>query len=279
MGPMVTVACLELAPEVGELARNAAMASRAIGTAARSGAQVIVLPELVTSGYCFESNDEARSVSISQDDPLFDQWSAEAGGAVVVAGFAERGDDERLYNSAVLIDTSGARTVYRKTHLWDTEQLFFTAGSAAAPVVPTAFGRIGVMVCYDMEFPEMTRSVALRGADLLVVPTNWPWAQRPAGMPAGEIVIAMAAAMANRMPIACCDRRGTERGQRWHQATTIIGGDGWPLATAGPDGVAVAEVDLAATRHKHLSSRNDALGDRRPDIYSRDEVSTTRPDG
>ena len=92
-----------------------------------------------------------------------------------------------------------------------------------APVVETAFGRIGVLVCYDMEFPEMTRSVALRGADLLVVPTNWPWADRPAGMPAGEVVIAMAAAMANRMPIACCDRRGVERGQRWHEATTIIG--------------------------------------------------------
>jgi predicted amidohydrolase len=266
--PTVTVACLELAPEVGQLARNAEMASKAIATAARSGAQVIVLPELVTSGYCFESTEEARSVSIRRDDVLFDQWSAEAGAAVVVAGFAELGDDDRLYNSAVLIE-AGARTIYRKTHLWDAEQLFFTAGSAASPVVQTAFGRIAVMVCYDMEFPEMTRSVALRGADLLVVPTNWPWAVRPAGMPAGEVVIAMAAAMANRMPIACCDRRGIERGQRWHEATTIIGGDGWPIATAGLDGVARAEIDLAATRDKHLSSRNDALGDRRPDVYHR----------
>lgn len=266
---MVTVTCLELAPEVGELARNQAMASAAIAAAARSGAEVIVLPELVTSGYCFASTDEARSVSIRRDDPLFQRWATEAGGAVLVAGFAELGDDDQLYNSAVLIDTGGVRAVYRKTHLWDTEKLFFTAGSVAAPVVSTAFGRIGVLICYDMEFPEMTRSVALSGADLLVVPTNWPLAERPAGMPAGEVVIAMAAAMVNRMPIACCDRRGIERGQRWHQATTILGADGWPLATAGADGVAIADVDLAGARDKHLSSRNDALGDRRTDVYGR----------
>jgi predicted amidohydrolase len=268
-GATVTVACLELAPEVGELERNVAMASAAIAAAAEAGAKVIVLPELVTSGYCFASTDEARSVSIRRDDPVFERWAAEAGGAVVAVGFAELGDDDKLYNSAVLIDRSGVRTVYRKTHLWDTEQLFFTAGSAAAPVVQTAFGRIGLLICYDMEFPEMTRSVALRGADLLVVPTNWPWAQRPAGMPAGEVVIAMAAAMANRMPIACCDRRGIERGQRWHEASTIIGGDGWPLAVANSDGLAMAEIDLAAAGDKRLSSRNDALGDRRPDVYTR----------
>ena len=265
----VTVACLQLAPQVGELARNVAMASEAIAAARRSGADVIVLPELVTSGYCFDSTDEARSVAIRRDDPVFQRWVGQAGGAVVVAGFAELGDDDRLYNSAALIDAAGVRAVYRKTHLWDTEQLFFTAGSDPAPVVPTAFGRIAMLVCYDMEFPEMTRSVALRGADLLVVPTNWPFAEKPAGMPAGEVVIAMAAAMANRMPIACCDRGGIERGQRWHEATTILGGDGWPLATAGADGVAMAEVDLAATRDKHLSTRNDALGDRRPDVYER----------
>ena len=124
----------------------------------------------------------------------------------------------------------------------------------------------------------MTRSVALRGADLLAVPTNWPWADRPAGMPAGEVVIAMAAAMANRMPIACCDRRGVERGQRWHEASTIVGRDGWPLATAGADGVAMAELDLAGTRDKRLSARNDALGDRRPDIYIRDKTVYDRPE-
>lgn len=264
---MAKIICCELAPVVGELENNMAMASGAIISAAHAGADVIVLPELVTCGYCFASTSEARSVSIQSNHPVFRRWSREAGGAVVVAGFAEHGEDELLYNSAVLIDGSGVRAVYRKTHLWDTEKLYFTPGSDPPPVIPTEAGRIGVMICYDMEFPEMTRSVALRGSDLLTVPTNWPWVDRPVGMPAPEVIIAMGAARVNRMPIACCDRRGVERGQRWSQASTILGADGWPFATAGASGVAMAEVDLSPGREKQISARNNVLRDRRPDVY------------
>jgi predicted amidohydrolase len=264
---MAKVICCELAPRVGELERNIATASAAVRSAAAAGADVIVLPELVTSGYCFESVEEARAGSIGADDPVFARWSSEASGAVLVAGFAELGVDGALHNSAVLIDGSGIRVVYRKTHLWDTERLYFTAGDAPPPVVETAVGRIGLMICYDMEFPEMARSVALRGADLLAVPTNWPWVDRPDGMPPPEVIIAMAAARVNRMPIACCDRRGIERGQRWNESSTILGADGWPVAVADISGCAVAEVDLLAGRDKHISGRNDVLGDRRPDVY------------
>ncbi len=264
---MAKVICCELAPSVGELDRNLAAASVAVRAAAAARADVIVLPELVTSGYCFQSVDEARSTSIRAAHEVFARWSDDAAGAVVVAGFAELGDDGNLYNSAVLLDGTGARAVYRKTHLWDAEKLYFTAGDAPPPVVDTAVARIGLMICYDLEFPEMTRSVALRGADLLTVPTNWPWVDRPDGMPAPEIVIAMAAARVNKMPIACCDRRGIERGQRWNESTTIMGADGWPLATADAAGTAVADLDLRAGRDKRISGRNDLLGDRRPDLY------------
>jgi predicted amidohydrolase len=185
----------------------------------------------------------------------------------VVGGFAELGDDGTLYNSALVVDRTGVRAVYRKTHLWNTEKLWFTPGSDPAPVVETDRGRIGAMVCYDMEFPEMVRSVAVRGADLLAVPTNWPWVERPDGLPAPEIVIAMGAARVNRLPIACCDRTGVERGQRWNAATAIIGVDGWVRATADDAGRAVADLDLAAARDKTVSERNDALGDRRTDVY------------
>lgn len=256
------MACCQLAPAVGELDRNLQMASAAIEQAA--GADVIVLPELVTAGYCFGSAAEARSVAIPPDHPVFRAWAT---GPVVIAGFAELGDDGALYNSAALVDGTGLRAVYRKVHLWDAEQLYFAPGREPPPVIATAAGRIAMMVCYDMEFPEMTRSVALRGADLLAVPTNWPWTDRPPGLPAPEVVIAMAAARVNRMPIACCDRQGAERGQRWNEATTIIAASGWPIATAGESGIAMAEVDLAEGREKRISSRNDVLADRRLDIY------------
>ena len=264
---MVTVVCAELAPVVGRLAGNVAMATAAVTAAAAAGAGVIVLPELVTSGYCFSSVAEARSLALRADDPVFAGWAAAAAGAVVVAGFAELAADGVLYNSAAVIDRTGVRAVYRKVHLWDTEQLWFTPGDRPPPVIDTEYGRLGVMICYDLEFPEMPRSVALRAADLLLVPTNWPWVDRPAGLPAPEVVIAMAAARVNRLPIACCDRRGVERGQRWNEASTIVGADGWPVATADPAGFVTATVDLAAGRDKAVSARNDVLADRRPEVY------------
>lgn len=259
------VTCCELAPRVGDLSHNLQLAAAAITAAASS--DVIVLPELVTSGYCFETSDEARSVALAADDPVFDEWQQLAGASVLAAGFAELGSDGVLYNSAVLFDGRGGRTVYRKTHLWDREKLFFTPGSVPPPVVDTRLGRLGLMICYDLEFPEQTRSVALRGAELLLVPTNWPWGERPDGWPNAEVVIAMAAARVNRMPIACCDRRGVERGQAWNEGTSIIDADGWPIATADESGFARAELDLLDGHDKRISDHNDVHADRRPELY------------
>lgn len=260
---MITVACCELAPEIGRLDDNLAGATAAIQAAAAAGADLVVLPELVTSGYCFESPQEARASGLAGDDRRFDAWAA--AGPVVVAGFAEAAPDG-LFNSAILLD-GDRRTVYRKTHLWDREKLFFTPGPEPPPVVATRLGGVAIMVCYDLEFPEMTRSVALRGADVLAVPTNWPWVDRPQGMPAPEVVVAMAAARVNHLPIACCDRRGEERGQRWNQGTVVIGADGWPLAAPADDGVALAELDLGATANKSISPRNHLFADRRTEMY------------
>jgi hypothetical protein len=80
----------------------------------------------------------------------------------------------------------------------------------------------------------------------------------------------MAAARVNRLPIACCDRTGVERGQRWNEATVIVGADGWAQASAGSSRRAVAALDLVASRSKAVSPRNDLLGDRRPDVYGAD---------
>jgi predicted amidohydrolase len=158
--------------------------------------------------------------------------------------------------------------VYRKAHLWDREQEWFAPGDEPAPVVDTPVGRVGVAVCYDLEFPEVTRGLAVRGAELIAVPTNWPLVDRPAGERPPEVVIAMAAARVNRVAIACCDRAGTERGQVWTEGSTIVSADGWPVAAAGPGpGAATADVDLGRSRDKRIGARNDALADRRPELY------------
>jgi predicted amidohydrolase len=268
----VRVACHQLAPAIGELEANRDAALAAIDAAAGAGAQVVVLPELAASGYVFEDAAEARALAEPADGPTVAGWagSAAAHGLVIAGGFAERGADGVLYNSAALVDPGGVRAIYRKAHLWDRELLFFAPGDAPPPVLDTPHGRISLMVCYDLEFPEWTRSAALRGAELLCVPTNWPREPRPEGEHPMEVLRAMVAASVNRMAIAACDRCGAERGVEWVAGTAIAGPDGWLLA--GPPEVPepallVADVDLAAARDKALGPRNDALRDRRPALY------------
>ena len=268
----IRVACQQLAPVVGELAANRERALAAIDAAADAGAQVVVLPELASSGYVFESAAEARSLAEPADGPTLAGWAARAAarGLVIAGGFAELGADGRLRNSAALVDASGVRAVYRKAHLWDREPDWFAPGDTPPAVVDTPHGRIGLIVCYDLEFPEWTRAAALRGAELLCVPTNWPREPRPGGERPMEVLRTMVAAATNRMAVAACDRCGAERGVEWVAGSAIAGPDGWLLAgppEAAEPALLIADVDLATARDKALGPRNDALADRRADLY------------
>ncbi len=266
---MTRIACQQLAPALLDLEANRTLAREAIREAVAEGAEVVVLPELITSGYVFASPEEASSVAIGRDHPIIAEWAAQAAAAdiLIAAGFCERGEDGQTYNSAVLIDPTGLRAVYRKLHLWDREKLVFTPGSGLPPVIDTRVGRVAVIICYDLEFPELTRTIALQGAQLLLVPTNWPLVSRPDGERPGEVSIAMATARINRMAIACADRLGTERGQEWTGGTSIIDVDGWVRAETRAPGMISAEIDLAAALDKRFTDHADAHADRRPELY------------
>lgn len=267
---MTRVAVQQLAPVLGDLPGNRALALAAIREAIDAGADVVVLPELVTSGYLFATPEEAAAAAIGRDDAILAEWAGEAARAdvVVVGGFCERGEDGKIYNSAALVDATGLRAVYRKLHLWDGEKRLFAPGAEAPPVVDTRLGRVAVMICYDLEFPELTRSVALAGAQLLAVPTNWPLVPRPEGERPPEVVVAMAAARVSRMAIACADRLGTERGLEWTGGSSIVGVDGWVAAASAEPGLLLADVPLEDARDKRLTDRSDVFGDRRPELYT-----------
>jgi predicted amidohydrolase len=267
----VDVAVCQLAPVLGDVAGNVERGCAAVESAVARGAEVVLLPELVTTGYAFEDVDELRAVAEPADGPSVGAMVEVAGrtGAVVVGGFAES-DAERLHNSAFVVDGTGLLAVYRKAHLWDRELLLFTPGSSAAPVVSTAVGRIGVAICYDLEFPEWSRAAALAGAELLCVPTNWPAQEWPQGEHAPQLVHAQAAALASRVFVAVCDRVGAERGTDWAGGSGIVSPDGYPLTETSRGGgvqTVLASCDLARAREKRTSARNDALHDRRPDLY------------
>ncbi|AWY39930.1 carbon-nitrogen hydrolase [Pseudomonas putida] len=269
------VACCQLAPKIGDLAYNRTLTERAIRSAALQGAQVVVLPELVQSGYVFEGRDEALALAETCEGPTLQLWQALARelNLVVVGGFCERLDGDELANSAALIDAQGVRAVYRKAHLWDAEKEIFSAGDAAPPVIDTVHGHIGMLICYDLEFPEWVRLPALAGADLLCAPVNWPDGPRPLTERPAEVLRVQANASVNRMFIAACDRHGHERGVSWVQGSVIVDADGYPLAGPAEQGgeqILLATLNLAEARNKRISERNDLHRDRRPQLYGMD---------
>lgn len=266
------VACCQLAAKIGDLAYNRNLTERAIRSAALQGAQVVVLPELVQSGYLFADRAEALALAETVEGPTLRLWQALAVelNVVIVGGFCERLAGDELANSAALIDARGVRAVYRKAHLWDAEKTIFRAGDAAPPVIETVHGRIGMLICYDLEFPEWVRLPALAGADLLCAPVNWPDGPRPQTERPAEVLRVQANASVNRMFIAACDRHGFERGVSWVQGSVIVDADGFPLAGPAEQGgeqILLATLNLAEARNKRISERNDLHRDRRPSLY------------
>lgn len=270
---MTRIACCQLAPVFGDVAGNTARAAGAVREAVERGAQIVVLPELVSTGYVFADADEARAMAEPADGPTVTAWRllADELEIVLVAGFCELGADGRVYNSAAVLVPGAQPVVHRKTHLWDRERLVFTSGGDAPPLVETAHGRIAPLICYELEFPELVRIPALAGADLICAPVNWPDLPRPAGERPGEVIRVQADASINRVAIAVCDRAGAERGVDWTSASLIVDADGWPLAmadfTSPSVTTIVADVDLADSRRKSLAGLSDAFADRRPELY------------
>jgi 5-aminopentanamidase len=276
-GPMdtVVVACCQITPILRDPAANRELVTAAVSHAALLGAGIVVLPELISSGYVFEDQAEVAANAEAADGETLTLWKRLAAHheIVIVGGFCELAPaGGTVFNSAALIDPDGLRSVYRKAHLWDAERLLFSPGNTSPPVVPTKFGRIGMMICYDLEFPEWVRMPAMDGAQLLCAPVNWPAFPRPDGERPAEVVRVQADAAVNRMFIAACDRTGQERGVDWVGGSVIVDADGWPLAggasTAGPLTV-IAECRLADALDKSISPNNNVHADRRPELYGR----------
>jgi predicted amidohydrolase len=268
---LVAAAC-QLALAVGDVEANMAAAEVAVREAAAAGAQLVVLPELTPSGYVFTSLAEAVGLAQPLDGPAVTAWTALAAelDLVIVGGLSEQAAGEKPWNSSVVVDRTGLLAAYHKVHLWHDEPDFFVAGTEPPPVVETAVGRVATMVCYDVEFPEWVRLAALGGADVLAVPTNWPTEPVRARPTPMEAVRVQAAASINRLAIVAADRCAVERGVVWTGGSCIVEATGHLVAgpPPGPDPVVlVGPLDLGLSRQKATGPRNDALGDRRPELY------------
>jgi predicted amidohydrolase len=232
---------------------------------------IIVFPELCTTGYLFLNRNEVQAEAESLQGPSVTFFRELAGrlNAVVVAGFAER-DGNRLYNSCIVrVPEDPAAHIYRKTHLFYREATCFDPGNTGFLVVHDVVRdiKIGPMVCYDWRFPESARVLALLGADLIVCPANLVTDAWRIVMPARAVENKVYLAVANRSGI---EKRGTDT-LRFKGHSAVYNYDGVEMQRAGSrdDGILHVAIDPEATRDKSFNAVNDVLKDRRPEYYGR----------
>ncbi|KOU52868.1 carbon-nitrogen hydrolase family protein [Streptomyces sp. WM6378] len=261
--PPLRTALLQSSGRLSDVAANLKVLDEAAGRAAETGAGLIVCPELFLTGYAI--GDDVAELAEAADGPSAQAIAdiAVRHGLAVVYGYPER-DGDTVYNAAQLIGPDGSRLAnYRKTHLFGCfEQEAFTPGDE--PVVQAELNglRVGMMICYDVEFPENVRAHALAGTDLLLVPT----AQMHPFQFVAESVVPVRA-FENQLYVAYVNRTGPEGEFEFVGLSCLAGPDGAARARAGRGTeLVVGDVDpefLAASR-----ANNPYLRDRRPGLYA-----------
>ncbi len=264
----VTLCAVQLAPELGRAESNARLVADETAAAADEGADLIVFPEAALTGYVFESRPEALAAAVAADGPELGVVAAAAGaaGAWVVCGAIER-DGDALYNTAFLVGPEGPVGRYRKAHtLCLGADRFTRPGGEPFRVFDLPFGRIGLHICYDGSFPEPARALRLLGAQLLLLPTNWPRLVMKR-----EVV--RVRAYENRAFFMAVNRVGTERGVRFEGGSCAADPDGRLILDAGDEAgrfhVTVDPAAAADSREVVIPGEYelDLIQDRRPELY------------
>ena len=273
MAQLIKVAGVQQDVKLGDKVANLQRMERALEETSRNGAQLTVFPECALAGYCFDSLDEARPFAEPIPGPSTEQLTAAARrlNAFVVYGLLEA-DGPRLFNACVLVGPRGVVGSYRKVHLpFLGIDRFTTPGDRPFAVFDAGGLRVGMNICYDGAFPEAARVMALDGADLIVLPTNWP----PGAECTADFVI-NTRAMENNVYYMAVNRVGTERGFRFIGKSKICETHGHVLAEAQHENETIlyGDIDVSRARNKHIirvpnKHEIDRFADRRPDLYGR----------
>jgi predicted amidohydrolase len=264
------VAVAQIDPKLAEPARNLEVCIARLEDASAAGAELLVLPECAIPGYVFDSLEEALPFAEEIPGPSTEVLTAACArlGIHAVCGLLERhGDGVR--NAAVLVGPDGLIGAYRKTHLPFLGVDRFVTPGDELPVFDTPLGRIGIEICYDLRFPEVTRTLALAGADIVALPTNWPTAAR-----ANAELLVPARAYENCVYVLVSNRVGRERTAEFCGRSQIVDPAGTRLAEtdATSEELLVAEVDVELARDKSIipapgEYEMQLFGHRRPELY------------
>lgn len=255
------VAAVQMNTDLADLARNGARAEAHIETAAKAGAKVVVIPELFNTGYRLDERyvDYAELIpgpTVEKLKTQAKQWDI-----FIAASIVEKDPvSSAIYDTAFLVGPDGLLGTYRKVHCWGKEPEFFTAGTAF-PVFETPWGKIGLLICYDVGFPEAARSLVLDGANLILIPSAF-------GMPrlyAWELAT-RARALENGCFLVTANRIGVEKDSEFCGHSRVVDPQGTVLADAGlQETVIVTTIDLSEVGAQRI--RIPYLRDRRPQYY------------
>ena len=231
-------------------------------------ADLIVLPELFATGYTFASKEEvdrlAEEPAGHSDTFHFLQEMSAQTKAAIAGGFIEK-ENGRCYNAAMMVCGNDLIGIYRKIHLFNKEKIWFSPGDRPLRVWEVKGMKTGMMICFDWMFPEVCRSLALNGAQIMVHPSNLV-------LPYGQQAM-VTRCLENRVYAVTANRIGTEtRGAdnfTFTGKSQITSFDGTVLSSAPEDTVyaGFVEVDIQRTNDKRINEYNDVLLDRRPEMY------------
>ena len=251
---------------------NVARGLASLETAARAGAQLACFAELAFEWFHPQkpAGGNVRELAEPIDGPTvtaFQRKARELGIVTVINLFEREGD--HTYDSSPVIDADGSLLgVTRMVHITEYacfhEQGYYTPGDKGAPVYNTRIGKIGVSICYDRHFPEYMRALAVRGADLVIVPQAGATGEWPEGLYEAEMRVA---AFQNGYYVALCNRVGQEDCIDFAGESFVCDADGVVLARAGQgtDEILYADIDLASTARSH--ARQLFMKHRRPELY------------
>ncbi|MFC1650705.1 nitrilase-related carbon-nitrogen hydrolase [Candidatus Latescibacterota bacterium] len=255
---------IQFKPEFGDPAANVKTMKNLISSV---DADLLVLPELATTGYTFTSKDEIRDMAeeyeTSESLKTLQALAAERSCALVV-GFGEKSGD-RIFNSAALLRPDGSRALHRKNHLFGAEKNFFDKGDLPFMVHDYEGVSLGMIVCFDWYFPESIRVLALKGAQIICQPANLvlEWCQQ-------AMVIR---SLENRVFTVTANRYGSETNGKSSFTFTglsqMTSPDGAVLASAPKEGdsIEVVEIDPPEAVNKSINRMNNLFDDRRPELY------------
>jgi predicted amidohydrolase len=264
------VGLAQLATVAGDVAANLERCLLAMQEAHQAGCQLVVFPECALSGYMFSDHATARAAAVTADG---DVVTALVSGCSSMRLYCVIGvllsDGERLWNSALLVGPDGVVGRYDKTHL---PQLgvdnFVEAGNRPYEVHETPIGRLGLQICYDWRFPEVTRTLALAGAELVAMPTC-----SPSSSVELADYIPRTRAVENAIFLVMVNRVGAEGPADFAGRSQAVDPDGRVLVDAGGrEGLVLADLDLDQARSKDRDQGDGLyqlhlMKDRRPDLY------------